>query len=279
MAQTVLITGASSGIGHATARLFQQKGWNVVATMRNPDAGKDLAALPGVTVLRLDVCDQTTIDQAIADTLGKYGAIDVLVNNAGYALWGIFEGEREEQMSKQFDTNVLGMMRVTKTVFPHLREKRDGAIVNVSSMLGLCVAMPFGSVYAATKYAVEGFSESLFYEAIYFNVKVKLVEPGAVKTNFYSSIELSPTPDTPDYEGVTDFVKNAVNSVEDVGLTPEEVAEVIHEAAIDESATLRYIAGEENKQLYAMRRAAEDDQFMDAIWTQNTSAPSPFQRD
>jgi NADP-dependent 3-hydroxy acid dehydrogenase YdfG len=185
MSKTVLITGASTGIGKATAQLFQQQGWNVVATMRSPEKSPELSDLPNVLCLPLDVTKADTIQAAIDRAIAEFGTIDVLINNAGYALIGAFEACDMADIRGQFETNVFGLMEVTRAILPHFRLRQQGILVNVASMGGR-VAFPIYSPYHATKWAVDGFSESLQYELRQFNIKVKIIEPGAIKTDFYS---------------------------------------------------------------------------------------------
>ncbi|APR83644.1 short-chain dehydrogenase [Minicystis rosea] len=137
MNQTVLVTGASSGFGADTVRCFAKQGWNVVATMRNVDAGAAFVALPNVLVTRLDVQDRASIESAVAAGIARFGPIDVLVNNAGFGLFGVFEETPRERIQEQFDVNVFGVMDVTRAVLPHMRERRRGVIVNVSSGAGV----------------------------------------------------------------------------------------------------------------------------------------------
>ena len=176
MANTILITGASTGIGKATAELFLEQGWNVIATMRTP---KDEQAHERKLVTRLDVLEQGSIDEAIRLGIEKFGRIDALVNNAGYGLVGTFESMSEGQIKRQFDTNVFGLMRVTKAILPHFRANKAGTLINVASMGGR-LTFPFYSVYHGTKWAVDGFSESLSYELgeIGARVKARLSEIG-----------------------------------------------------------------------------------------------------
>jgi NADP-dependent 3-hydroxy acid dehydrogenase YdfG len=184
MEKVVLITGASSGIGKETAKLFQAKNWKVAATMRSPEKAEDLQKIVDLECLRLDVTDIESIKSAIAETLDKFGRIDAVVNNAGYGLIGPFEAATPEQIEKQFQTNVFGLMNVYREVLPYFREQRRGFIVNVASVGGR-VTFPLYSLYHATKWAVEGFSESLQYELEQFNIRVKIIEPGPIKTDFY----------------------------------------------------------------------------------------------
>lgn len=182
--KTILITGSSSGIGRATALYFATKGWNVAATMRSPQREFELAKLPNVKVYPLDVTRPETIKEAVAAAISDFGGIDVVVNNAGYGGVGIFEAASQEQIERQFGTNVFGVMNVIREILPHFRERKGGTIINVTSVGGI-ITFPIYSVYHATKWAVEGFAESLQYELKPFNIKVKNIEPGAIKTDFY----------------------------------------------------------------------------------------------
>lgn len=185
MRNTVLITGASSGFGKETALLFLRNGWNVVATMRSPEKETQLGEFPNVLVTRLDVTDGESIDRAINGSIEHFGKIDVLVNNAGYGLIGVFESATAEQIQKQFDVNVFGLMNVTKRALGIMRKQKQGVIVNISSFGGI-TAGQFSSLYNSSKFAVEGFSEALSHEVAALGIKVKIIEPGSVATNFRS---------------------------------------------------------------------------------------------
>ena len=187
MNKTIFITGASSGLGKDTAKFFQSKGWNVVATMRQPDNGSELAALDNVLVTRLDVLDPASINSAVQEGIRKFGRIDVLVNNAGYGAYGPLESFARENIVRQFNTNVIGLLDVTRALLPHFRQNRDGVIINISSIGGK-MAFPLGALYHGTKFAVEGISESLSYEVAQFGGKVKLVEPGAIATDSMNTV-------------------------------------------------------------------------------------------
>ena len=158
MSKTILITGASSGIGKATAQYFHDKGWNVTATMRAPEKETQIKNDDATLLTRLDVTDEASIQAAIDATIAKFGAIDALVNNAGYGLLGTFESMSIEQIQRQFETNVFGVMRVTKAILPHFRERKAGTLINVASMGGR-LTFPFYSPYHGTKWAVDGWSD------------------------------------------------------------------------------------------------------------------------
>jgi NAD(P)-dependent dehydrogenase (short-subunit alcohol dehydrogenase family) len=184
--KTVLITGASSGIGLETALYFHARGWNVIATMRNPEKRRTLLHEKGLPdLVHLDVMDGDSIRVAIGHALDKYQKIDVLVNNAGYAIYGPFESTTLEQIQRQFNTNVFGLMEVTRQLLPHFRQQRSGVLINVTSMGGR-IGFPLYTIYNSTKWALEGFSEALQYELKPLNIKVKVIEPGVIKTDFYN---------------------------------------------------------------------------------------------
>jgi short-subunit dehydrogenase len=181
--KTIVITGASSGIGKASVKYFAEKGWNVAATMRAPEKETELSEIENVKIFELDVAKQETIDQVYENILKEFGEVDALLNNAGYAVSGPFELSTDEQIRKEFDVNVFGLFNTTRTFLKHFREKRKGVIVNISSMGGK-ITFPLISTYHSTKFAVEGFTESLSYELDALGIKVKLVEPENIATDF-----------------------------------------------------------------------------------------------
>src|ERR1700734_2585445 len=183
MAKTILITGASSGIGRATAVYFAERGWNVAATMREPVKADSVLQHPQISILALDVTNADSIAQAIAATLTRYKKIDVLLNNAGYGLFGPIEAIDGQQIQQQFATNLFGLIGVTQQILPVMRGSGEGLILNVSSIIGR-MALPYASSYIATKFAVEGLSESMRYELEPFNIRVKMIEPGSINTEF-----------------------------------------------------------------------------------------------
>ena len=262
MTKTVLITGASTGIGRSTALLFAKKGWTVVATMRSPEKADWITE--NIYPMRLDVTDLESIQTAIANSLTQFGSIEVLVNNAGYALMGAFENCSTEQIRKQFDTNVFGLMEVTRSILPHFRERRSGVIINVASIGGK-MAFPLYSLYHSTKWAVEGFSDSLQYELEPFNVRVKLIEPGPIKTDFYDrSADLAKS-ELEVYDEFSDKVLANMNKAGEQGAPPEEVAETIYRAAIDSSRQLRYPSDRSARLLLTLRKFLPDSVFSTMI--------------
>lgn len=251
MIKTALITGASSGIGKATAELFFERGWNVVATMRTPHAEREH---PRWCTLPLDVMDDASIHCAVNDGIRRFGRIHVLVNNAGYALSGTFESISEAQIIRQFETNVFGLMRTSRAVLPHYRETGGGVIVNVASMGGR-VCFPFYSIYNASKWAVEGFSEALQFEVEALNIRVKIIEPGAIRTDFYTrSADFSHDRELLAYNEIVDRATARMRKAGGAGADPDLVAKTILMAAQDHSLKLRYPVGDDARKLLGARR-------------------------
>jgi NAD(P)-dependent dehydrogenase (short-subunit alcohol dehydrogenase family) len=243
MPKTVLITGASAGIGRATSDYFHQQGWQVVATMRSPVKSNANTWFPEserFLALELDVTDLQSIQNAIAATLAKFGRIDCVVNNAGYGLVGAFEATTAADVERQFNTNVFGLMSVIREILPLFRQQSEGTVINLSSVGGQ-VTFPFYSCYHSTKWAVEGFSESLQFELRPFNIKVKLVEPGPIKTEFYDrSQDLAKKDGLTAYDSLLARTFPRLQSAGANAPGPEVVARTIFLAATDNSWKMRY---------------------------------------
>lgn len=263
MTKVILITGASTGIGKETALLFQSKNWRVAATMRTPEKAEDLQRIADLECFRLDVTDVESIREAIAAVLEKFGRIDAVVNNAGYGLVGPFESASDEQIRRQFETNVFGLMNVTREILPYFREQKRGTVINVASVGGR-ITFPLYSLYHSTKWAVEGFSESLRYELEEFNIKVKIVEPGPIKTDFYDrSQDLTRKDGLTVYDRFIDRVMPQMRKAGETAPDGRVVAETIWNAATDGSSRLRY--GVNTKGILAARRFLPDSAFFKLI--------------
>jgi NAD(P)-dependent dehydrogenase (short-subunit alcohol dehydrogenase family) len=260
MGKTILITGASSGIGKATAIHFQQHGWNVIATMRSPEKESELSALENIQLEKLDVLDLASIDQAIENGVSRFGKIDALLNNAGYGAYGPLESFPRENIIKQFNTNVIGLMDVTKAIIPHFRANKDGVIVNISSIGGQ-MTFALGSLYHGTKFAVEGISESLHYEMKDVGVKVKIVEPGMIATDFGGRSFDFQAGDIADYQPIINALMKQWQNPENTVSPPSLVAEVIYNAVTDGNNQLRYRAGADANALLDTRKKMTDDEF------------------
>jgi NAD(P)-dependent dehydrogenase (short-subunit alcohol dehydrogenase family) len=268
MDKTILITGASTGIGAATAKLFQSKGWNVIATMRKPENETELTKLDNVLVTKLDVVDLDSIENAVNEGIQKFGKIDVLLNNAGYGAYGPLEAFPRENIVRQFNTNVIGLLDVTKALLPHFRANKSGVIINISSIGGK-MTFPLGALYHGTKFAVEGISESLSYEVEQFGGKVKIVEPGAIATDFAGrSFDFSNDETLTEYQPMIGKVMSALPAMFENASPASVVAEVIYEAATDRTGQLRYTAGEDAKDIIANRKLADDETFIGGMKAQ-----------
>ncbi len=265
MTKTVLITGASTGIGRATAQLFHHQGWNVVATMRSPEKDTELASLDRLLCLPLDVTKVETIKAALDRAIAQFGTIDVIINNAGYALIGAFEACDLADIRSQFETNVFGLMAVTQAILPHFRQRKQGILINVASIGGK-LAFPLYSPYHATKWAVEGFSESLQYELRQFNIRVKIIEPGPIKTDFYGrSNSVAKRAGLTAYDEYVELVLPKMDGAGEVGSPPAVTAKVIYQAATDGTWKLRYPAGGNAGSILAIRKLLPDAWFTGLI--------------
>jgi NAD(P)-dependent dehydrogenase (short-subunit alcohol dehydrogenase family) len=261
MNKTLLITGTSTGLGRATAKLFQSKGWNVIATMRTPSNESELTQLDHTLVTRLDVQDIPSIESAVDAGIAKFGRIDALVNNAGYGAYGPLEATPLEKIRRQFDVNVLGLLATTQALLPHFRENRSGTIVNISSIGGR-MAFPLGTLYHGTKFAVEGLSESLHYELAPLGIHVKVVEPGGIKTDFAGrSFDFSNDPALTEYQPLVQSLINVMGPLMAKGSSAEQIASIVYDATTDGTDRLRYEAGEDAVQMLATRRAVDDAAF------------------
>jgi NADP-dependent 3-hydroxy acid dehydrogenase YdfG len=264
MDKTVIITGSSSGIGKETAMYFAENNWNVVATMRNPEKYQgELGALGNnihIDVIHLNVLDSKSIAEAIEYTCKKYRKIDVIVNNAGYAVVGPFEASSRESILKQFETNVFGLMEVTQQIIPIFRQQKHGVIINLSSIAGV-KGFSYYSIYSSTKWAIEGLSESLKDELEPFNIKVKVIEPGIVKTDFYGrSMEIIHDENLNMFYNFIEPVKENIDQ-SDTALHPRDVAKVIFEAANDSSEKFRYPVKKDKQILGLFRKLTPKNVF------------------
>ncbi|WP_263602723.1 SDR family oxidoreductase [Chryseobacterium sp. PET-29] len=250
MQKTIFITGASSGLGKATARLFQEKGWKVIATMRRPEEEKELNQLPNVALLELDVTD-TVKSQATISEILKSQTVDVVLNNAGYGLVGPLESLTDEQIQMQIRTNLLGVIHITKAFLPYFRERKSGTFINITSTFGL-LGYPTCSIYNASKFAVDGFSEGLAYELAQFGINVKVIAPGGMQTNFTGRSLQGGMHEA--YSQLVAKVSEGYSEEQIANYTKaEEVAQIIYEAATDEKSQLRYVAGKDAVALYRER--------------------------
>ena len=252
---TIFIVGSSSGIGKATAKIFAEKGWTVVATMRTPEKEAELIAYPNVHLFPLDVTKPKQIEATVSAVLKEHD-VDVLFNNAGYGMKSRFEDMTEEAMQRSLNTNLLGMVRVTQKFVPYFKAKKRGMILTTTSLAGE-MGLVLDGIYAADKWAVTGLCEMLYHELHPFGIQVKTIVPGVVKTGF--KMELSEMP------GYDDLIKKQTNLLMpdmDSMETPEEVAQDIYAAVTDDDVDrMCYVTGAITKMLYAKRQELGDEGF------------------
>jgi len=252
MNKTIFITGTSTGLGKETALYFAQKGWNVIATMRNPSAHQHFDGVPNITLYKLDITNKAQIESVISEII-KNNTVDVVFNNAGYGLIGPFEATTDEQILQQINTNILGGMRITKAFIPHFRERGSGVFLNATSIAGHS-AFPLFSAYHASKWALEGWSESLAYELEHFGIAVKILVPGRINTDFDGrSLVVTNHPAYHDFIKQVESVYNQPKRLKNQSTT-DQVVKVIYGAATDGKNKLRYIVGSDAKLIFTLRR-------------------------
>jgi len=251
--KTILITGASSGIGKETALLFAKKGWKVAATMRDTEYLSLFKDVNNITTYILDVTNKITIQSCIKQVIQDFGKLDVIVNNAGIYTTNPLELTPDKTIDDIVETNIKGVIQTTKTILEHFRENKSGIIVNVSSIAG-CVTFPFQSLYHTSKWAIEGLSESLYYELKPLNIKVKVIEPGMVKTNIYNSVlnfsfEQYPDDYQANFKKWHSYLMNNYKN----GYMPEFDAKTIYKAVTSNSSKLRYTSDFTTKAVFFLR--------------------------
>lgn len=268
MKQVALITGCSSGIGYETSILLAKNGFRTYATMRNTDKGDKLKEIAekenlDLKIIKLDVTDDYSIKNAINEIVQETNRIDVLVNNAGNNIAGAVEDLSIEEFKEQFETNFFGLIRVTKVVLPIMRKQNNGIIVNLSSIAGK-MAIPLNSAYVSSKFAVEGFSESIRYELEDFGIKVILIEPGVIKSNFYENIKMSKNslmdPKSA-YQPITQKIFEAFLPMLEYAFPTKIVADVILEAVNSDNPNIRYAVGDDAKSIIEARKKLSDKEF------------------
>ncbi|MGB7638289.1 MAG: SDR family oxidoreductase [Nitrososphaeraceae archaeon] len=258
-----VVTGSSSGNGSETSLLLAKNGFYTYATMRNIDKSTTMKEIARkdrlhLEVLRLDVTDDNSVTDAIDMISSRHGRIDVLVNNAGYDAFGAVEELSMKEIRQQFETNFFGAVRLMKAVIPIMRKQRSGIIVNVSSIGGL-VGVPLNSAYTGSKFALEGFSESMKYELEDFGIKVILIEPGAVNTNLLETLEarMSINPDSP-YLELSKKASEGRKAAFKQASSPMQVAEVILNAIKSEKPNTRYLVGNDAATIMERKKNSSD---------------------
>jgi NAD(P)-dependent dehydrogenase (short-subunit alcohol dehydrogenase family) len=269
--KVAIVTGSSSGIGLDASVTLAQNGFLKYATMRNLDkssivnAAAEKEQLP-IKIVQLDVTDDHSVKDAIRAIVSEAKRIDVLVNNAGFGLVGAFEDLSIDEIKDQYETNVFGLIRVTQAVLPIMREQKSGIIVNISSGAGL-FGYPGGSAYVSSKFAIEGLSESISYELDQFGIKVVLIEPGFIKTNFSNAMVIATKAQDPNspYSPMMQKIQTSSNEMAKNGSSVDVVSKAILKAVTSERPNLRYLAGKDVETWAANKKTISDSQFHDMM--------------
>ena len=270
--KVAIITGSSTGIGFETSLMLARNGFHTYATMRKLEVGSkqitDISKnenLP-LQVIQLDVDNDKSVIDAINRIVMEKDRIDVVVNNAGYALIGAFEENSMEEIKSQFETNFFGTVRIMQAVIPIMRKQRSGRIVNITSMGGR-VAIPVDSIYHGTKFALEGLSESIQYELEPFGIKVILIEPGAIGSNFWKNLKMAAKASSLDnnnnspYRQLVDNILGTFKQIEQNTIHPSEVAKVILQAVLSDNPDFRHAVGKDAAMMLEARRNMSDREF------------------
>ncbi len=266
MEKVALVTGSSSGIGFETSLALARNGFHTFATMR--DLGKDEKIKQiiekedlSIEILELDVDSEESVNRAIKTVSEKKGRIDVLVNNAGYGMWGTVEDVSIDEFKKQFETNFFSIIRLIQKVAPIMRKQSSGNIVNISSVAGR-IGFPVSPAYISSKFALEGLSESLRFELMPFGINVIIIEPGVIKTNFFDSMKLSEkSQQDSTYKEITDKVISGVKMMAEMGTHPKEVADVVIKTLGEEKPLPRYVIGNDAMMFLEAKKMKTDIEF------------------
>jgi NAD(P)-dependent dehydrogenase (short-subunit alcohol dehydrogenase family) len=262
-----VVTGSSSGIGLETALLLARSGFQTYATMRDLKKSKDVTEIANaenlpLTVIQLDVDYDRSVKDAISQIVTENKRIDVLVNNAGYGLFSPIEDVTLRKVKEQFETNFFGVVRVTREVLPTMRKQRKGTIVNVSSVAGR-VGIPVLSAYAATKFALEGFSESMRYELKEWGINIVIIEPGAIKTKVFENVktgDVRSSSESP-YADLIERASKGFGRMMDNISSPKLVAEAILNAITSKEPEIRYVVGDDAEYIVKIRKNSTDKEF------------------
>ena len=266
MEKVAVVTGASSGIGFETALALAREGYHTYATMRDTtksDKIKELGQKDGlkISVLELDVDNDDSVKVAIKKILDEKQRIDVLVNNAGWSLWGCVEDVSVDEFKTQFETNFFSVIRLIQEVGPTMRKQGSGKIINISSVAGR-IGFPASPAYISSKFALEGLSESLRLEMAPFGVDVIIIEPGVIKTNFLNPVRLAKKSESDTaYRDITTKVVSGVKMMAEMGTPPKEVADTIVKSINDDKSLPRYIVGNDASMFLEAKKSKTDIEF------------------
>ena len=266
MDKVALVTGSSSGIGFETSLALARNGYHTFATMRNLGKDEKIKQIIekedlSIEILELDVDSEESVNRAIKTVSEKKGRIDVLVNNAGYGMWGTVEDVSIDEFKEQFETNFFSIIRLIQKVAPIMRKQNSGNIVNISSVAGR-IGFPVSPAYISSKFALEGLSESLRFELMPFGINVIIIEPGVIKTNFFDSMKLSEkSQQDSTYKEITDKVISGVKMMAEMGTHPKEVADVVIKTLGEEKPLPRYVIGNDAMMFLEAKKMKTDIEF------------------
>lgn len=267
MKKTVLITGTSSGLGRLTAKYFAKNNWNVAATMRSPEKETELNIISNIKVFKLDITQPETIQQAAKAVIATFGKIDVVVNNAGIGMYGALELTTNSDIDRQYAVNVKGVINVIRAFLPHFRQQRAGKFINISSVMGRSTALPLGSLYNMSKFALEGLTEGLFFELKPLNIDLHLVEPGGFESSFGDNTTFSKSDTIKDYDIITSRVDAALKASQKPGATanPDLIIHTIYDLALGKRNAFRTVVGKDAKAVLFLRKILPIKTFLNLI--------------
>jgi NAD(P)-dependent dehydrogenase (short-subunit alcohol dehydrogenase family) len=267
MSKTIFITGTSSGLGKLTAKYFAEQGWNVAATMRTPEKETELTSYPNIRIFKLDVTNLEQVKTATQQAIDAFGKIDVVVNNAGMGTYGALELAKEEDIDWQFAVNTRGPINVIRAFLPHFRANGGGMFINISSFMGVTTAVPIGSLYNMSKFALEGLTEGLYYELKPLNIELRLVEQGgSTDNNFSNNITWNSDPEITVYEEITAKVKNLIESTDNSHReNPMDIVNVIAGLASGARKKFRTVVGSSGNGLMALRNSIPIEEYLETI--------------
>jgi len=266
MEKVALVTGSSSGIGLETSLVLAKEGFYTFATMRDLNKNQKIMEFIEkenltIEILEMNVDDEKSVNNTISKILEKKGRIDVVINNAGFGMWGTVEDVSIQEFKEQFETNFFAIIRIIQKIAPTMRKQGSGSIVNVSSVAGR-IGFPVSPAYISSKFALEGLSESLRFELMPFGINVIIIEPGVIKTNFFNSMKMAKKSNQDSaYSDITNKVISGVKMMAQMGTNPKEVANTIIKAIKEEKPLPRYIVGNDAMMFLEAKKMKTDIEF------------------